>query len=122
MTDRLAEIKAQRATLADGHTCLDLDWLPSIDWLIDQVENTDNRIENYLAKLDNQRDANARMQRQVESLQAEIRRRPRERRPGPGPVLVPADGDEPDRAAEYERARRAAVAAERQQPDPEGQP
>jgi hypothetical protein len=36
--------------------------------------------------------------------------------PVPDPVLVPADGDEPDLAAEYERAKRAALF------DPEGQP
>lgn len=87
----LAEIKRRRANLASDHTCLDLDWLPSIDWLVAECENTDNRIENYLAKLRNQQDANARMQRQVESLQAEIRRRPARGRPGP-PSPPPTQG------------------------------
>jgi hypothetical protein len=35
--DRLEAVKARRAAL-NGHTCLDLDWLPALDWLIDQAE------------------------------------------------------------------------------------
>jgi DNA repair exonuclease SbcCD ATPase subunit len=63
--ERLAEIKARSVYLAGS----------DLDWLVSEVENTDNRIENYLAKLDNQRAENARLNQQVENLKAEVRRR-----------------------------------------------
>jgi hypothetical protein len=65
----LADIAEQRDAEFVAHAPGD------IDWLIGQVENTDNRIENYLAKLDNQRAENARLNQQVENLKAEVRRR-----------------------------------------------
>lgn len=66
--DHLAEAKRRRAI---GQPPL---W-PQLDWLIEQVENTDNRIENMAAKLDNQRRENARLNQQIENLKAEVRRR-----------------------------------------------
>jgi hypothetical protein len=83
MNERLAEIKAILARPRPPGSAVD----PiagqltraHVEWLVSEVENTDNRIENYLAKLNDQRAANARMQRQVESLKAEVhRRRPAE--------------------------------------------
>ena len=46
--DELEQIKVRRAAFTDDHTCLGLNWLSSIDWLVGEVE----RLDYLLARLE----------------------------------------------------------------------